>query len=104
MSATRFISYFSLLAVILCGGAGLMVAESLALPGRHTRLANLALRGRAAGQIVIGAIAMFFIAALIEGFFRQLVQSVPARAFVACASAAAWYLYFTRAGRRRIDA
>ncbi len=90
-----------LLAVVLCGGAGLMVAEGLALPGRHTRLANLALRGRAAGQIVVGAIAMFFIAALIEGFFRQLVQSVPARAAVAFGSALAWCAYFTLAGRRR---
>jgi uncharacterized membrane protein SpoIIM required for sporulation len=87
-------------AVALCGGAGLVLAHALIFPGRHGRLESLALRGRAAGTIALGAVGMFFIAALIEGIFRQRVQSVPIRYAVATLTLAFWALYFTRAGRR----
>ncbi len=90
-----------LLAVILCGGAGLVLADSLLFPGRHTRLETLALRGRQAAALVIGAVALFFIAALIEGLFRQLVQSVPVRYSVVGATFAMWALYFAVAGRAK---
>lgn len=89
-----------ILALLLCAAAGLAIAESLVFPGRHTRLHNLALRGREAGVVVVGAIAMFLVAGCIEGFFRQLVHSTPIRYAVALSTAAAWALYFTLAGRR----
>jgi hypothetical protein len=44
---------------------------------------------------------MLFVAALVEGIFRQLVHSVPARYAVAGAFALGWVLYFSLAGRRR---
>ena len=89
------------MAVILCGGAGLILAQALVFPGRHARLKNLALKGRDAGVIVIGAVAMFFVAGMIEGFFRQLVQSDGVRYAVAAGTAAFWTLYFVFAGERR---
>lgn len=88
-----------LLAVSVAGGAGLVLAWSLVFPGRHTRLQNLALRGREAGVLVVGAVVMLFVAALVEGIFRQTVHSVPARYGVALLTLALWALYFTRAGR-----
>ena len=42
---------------------------------------------------------MLFLAALLEGYFRQLVQAVPVRYGVALATAAFWALYFGFAGR-----
>lgn len=90
-----------LLAVILCGGAGLVLAHSLVFPGRHTRLTNLGIRGREAGQIVFGAVIMLFIAGLIEGIFRQSVQSVPVRYVVASSTAVFWIYYFGFVGRSR---
>jgi uncharacterized membrane protein SpoIIM required for sporulation len=90
-----------LLAVVLCGAAGLILAQSVVFPGRHTRLANLALRGRRAGLIVVGAVVMLFIAGLIEGIFRQTVHSIPIRYTVATATAVAWIAYFGFAGRGR---
>ena len=39
-----------LLAVVLCGAAGLVLADALLFPGRHSRRENLALRGREAGD------------------------------------------------------
>ena len=51
---------------MLCGAAGLRVAEGLMLPGPHPRLATLAAAGRQAGVVVLGAIVMFFAAGLLE--------------------------------------
>jgi uncharacterized membrane protein SpoIIM required for sporulation len=83
-----------LLAVVLCGGAGLVLADALLHPGRHTRRRALALQGRSAAVIVIGSVAMFLLAGLVEGIFRQVVQNVPVRLTVALLSAVAWPFYF----------
>lgn len=88
-----------LLAVILCGGAGLVVAHSVVFPGTHTRMQNLARRGREAGAVVLGAVFMFLIAGLIEGLFRQTVHNVGVRYGVIAISATALFLYFCYAGR-----
>jgi uncharacterized membrane protein SpoIIM required for sporulation len=87
-----------LLAIVLCAAAGLILADALLFPGRHTRLHNLALRGREAAVIVMGAVLMLLLAGLIEGIFRQAVHSITVRGLVAAASAVAWALYFARAG------
>jgi uncharacterized membrane protein SpoIIM required for sporulation len=88
-----------LTAVVLCGGAGFVIATSLAFPGPHTRLATLARHGRMAAQIVIGAVALFLVAALLEGFARQLVTDSVWRAAIAVVALACWVAYFARAGR-----
>ena len=88
-------------AIVLCGGAGLALGTSLVFPGRHTRLQNLAVRGREVSTLAIGAVGMLFIAAIIEGFFRQLVHDVAVRASVASLSLVFWSLYFGFAGRGR---
>lgn len=88
-----------ILAIVLCGGAGLLLAQALIVPGRHARLENLALAGRDAGRIAAGTIALFALAGLIEGFFRQLVTNLPARYALAALNAVALALFFARAGR-----
>jgi uncharacterized membrane protein SpoIIM required for sporulation len=90
-----------LLAVALCGAAGLAIGEAMLFPGRHTRLANLAQHGRRAGEIVIGCVLMFLIAGAIEGVFRQVVHDIWIRWTVAAASALFWAIYFTQAGREK---
>jgi len=88
-----------LLAVVLCGGAGLILAQALVFPGRHTRMRNLAIQGREAGVIVLGAVAMLFVAGMLEGFFRQMVTSDTARYLVAQVTLVFWIFYFLRVGR-----
>lgn len=88
-------------AVVLCGGAGLVLAQSLVFPGRRTRMRNLAAGGREAAVVVIGAVTLFLVAGLIEGIFRQTVQSVPVRYAVAAATLVGWTWYFARVGRAR---
>jgi uncharacterized membrane protein SpoIIM required for sporulation len=92
-----------LLAVCLCGAAGLVFGLALVFPGEHSRLENLARRGRQAALVVIGAVILFFMAALIEGFFRQGVQSVAARWTVAGVSLSLWIAYFGWVGRGNRD-
>ena len=88
-----------LAAVCLCGGAGLIVGTSLVFPGPHTRLQNLALRGRSATQLVIGAVVMLLVAGLIEGIFRQVVHNPVLRWSVAVTTFVGWTLYFLLGGR-----
>lgn len=89
-----------LTAVALCGAAGLAIGQALVFPGQEQRLAGLARRGREAGVVALGAVGLFFVAALIEGLFRQLVHAVPVRYAVALGSALLLYGYLLLAGRR----
>ncbi|MCA8944384.1 MAG: stage II sporulation protein M [Planctomycetes bacterium] len=92
-----------LLAICLCGAAGLFQGYAVVFPGRATRISNLAIAGRKAGVIVIGCVALFMIAALVEGFLRQLVHSLPIRYGLAGASLLFWIVYFHRVGRPTHD-
>jgi uncharacterized membrane protein SpoIIM required for sporulation len=86
-------------AISLCGAGGLVVAEKLLFPGRLSRLESLAVHGKQAATMVGGAIGMLFIAGLIEGGFRQLIEATPARFTIAAIIAALWLAYFALAGR-----
>jgi uncharacterized membrane protein SpoIIM required for sporulation len=85
-------------AILLCGAAGLVVAEKILFPDRHSRVESLALHGRRAAEIAVGAVLMFFVAAILEGGFRQLVASTPGRFAIAAATAVGWlaYLFLVR--------
>jgi uncharacterized membrane protein SpoIIM required for sporulation len=87
-------------AILLCGAAGLMIAEKILFPGQYSRIDSLAMQGRMAGHIAVGAILMFFLAAILEGGLRQLVASTPWRFAVAGATGIFWLGYFLRAGTR----
>lgn len=88
-------------AVCLCGAAGMVLGWSLVFPGRHTRLQNLALQGRRAAVIAVGSVALFFLAGLIEGFFRQLVHDLTIRWAVVAVTLLFWTWYFLFVGRSR---
>jgi uncharacterized membrane protein SpoIIM required for sporulation len=90
-----------LTAVVLCGAAGLQIAQALVFPGARPRIDSLREHGRSAALIVIGAVGMLLIAGLIEGVFRQTVMSVPIRYAVAIATTGWWIYYFGFVGRRR---
>jgi len=88
-----------LLAVLVCAAAGLSMGHGLVFPGRFRRLDNLAIRGRHAGALAVGAVMLFFIAAIIEGFFRQLVTDVDTRTLVIALTTIGWAAYFGFVGR-----
>jgi uncharacterized membrane protein SpoIIM required for sporulation len=90
-----------LLAVILCGAAGFLLAHGLVFPGSQTRMDALRERGKDAAVIVVGAVIMLFMAGLIEGIFRQTVTDITVRYCVAGGTALWWIFYFGFVGRKR---
>ena len=87
-------------AILLCGAGGLLIADKIVFPGRYSRLQSLGIHGRVAAQIVIGAVLLFFVAAILEGGFRQLIQSTLWRYAIGWSIGTLWLLYFVKAGRR----
>lgn len=92
-----------LLAIVLCAAAGLVIGRAVAFPGRKTRLQSLSRNGASAARIVVGALIMFLIAGLLEGFARQLVSDIHLRFAIGAAMLALWAVYFTLSGRRTSD-
>lgn len=81
-------------AIILCGAAGLVLADKILFPDRYSRVDSLARHGRRAAEIALGAVAMFFLAAILEGVFRPFVASTPGRFAIAAVTAVFWLVYF----------
>jgi uncharacterized membrane protein SpoIIM required for sporulation len=80
-------------AILLCGAAGLVISEKILFPDRYSRVDSLALHGRRAAEIAVGAVLMFFIAGILEGVFRQLIASTPWRFAIAAATGVGWLAY-----------
>ncbi|MEO6596671.1 MAG: stage II sporulation protein M [Planctomycetota bacterium] len=91
-----------LLAITLCGAAGLAVGQHLVFPGAHGRLDQLAKIGRSMGAVVAGSVGMLLLAGMIEGVFRQTVDNLVVRYLLASTFAAMWIAYFSLAGRGRV--
>ena len=87
-----------LFAVTLACAAGLRIGLTLALPGEHSRLDAMAAAGRQSAQLMIGVVVMLFIAGLLEGVGRQVIQNDLARYGIAVATGVVWlsYLYTPR--------
>jgi uncharacterized membrane protein SpoIIM required for sporulation len=94
-----------LLAICLCGAGGFALAGAMLFPGRRTRVAQLAVKGRECAPLVVGAVIMLFFAALIESYVRQLLPDMRLRWGVAAATAAfwAWYFFFVGGRADRLD-
>ena len=87
-------------ALVLFAAGGLVIAEKMLFPGRYSRLENLALHGGLAAQMAVGAVLMLFVAAILEGGFRQLVANTPLRFTIGFGVGALWLAYFGLAGRK----
>ncbi len=88
-------------AVIFCGGAGLMLAQAMLFPGKYTRRKNIAIAGRKAGVIIFGCIALFYLAGIIEGIFRQVIHNVTIRYLMASIQLFLLIFYLGFAGRKK---
>ncbi len=56
-------------AILLAGGAGLLIARALLFPGNYRRADALKIYGYQAAQLVFGIIPLLVIAGIIEGFY-----------------------------------
>ncbi len=62
-----------ILAMLLCGAAGMDVGRALLFPGEFSRLEALKRAGRKGAVTVAGAFVLFAWAGVMEGVFRQVV-------------------------------
>lgn len=63
---------FELTAIVIAGAAGLVLAQGIFLPGQRSRREALRFHGLESLQLALGAGAMLFVAALLEGYFSPL--------------------------------
>jgi uncharacterized membrane protein SpoIIM required for sporulation len=89
-----------LFAIILAGAGGFVIGGAVAFPGRKSRLTSARDSGQKAATIAMGCVIMLIIAAVLEGFGRQLINSDTVRYTVAGATLVFWLLYFYLPRRR----
>lgn len=90
-------------AILLAGGAGMHIGRSMAFPGDRPVMQAAAEAGRRSAQVMTGVILMLVIAAILEGFARQLVDDTMGRLAIGGFMLAFWLAYFF-AFRRRTSA
>lgn len=93
-----------LFAIVLAGAAGFVIGRAVAFPGKLSRMASARDAGRRAALIAAGCVVMLFLAGLLEGFGRQMINSDVARYTIAGTTALMWLSYFYIPRRGRIDA
>ncbi|MEM7703892.1 MAG: stage II sporulation protein M [Pseudomonadota bacterium] len=84
---------------IACAG-GLHLGTAVLFPGRQSRGEALRLAGRDAAKLALIAALMLVVAALLEGFARQLIQDLTTRALVGWGIGGLWLAWFLLVGRR----
>lgn len=93
-----------LMAIFICGGAGLMIAASIIAPGNLRRADSIRITAGSALKLFAGAVLFFVIAGIIEGFITP--ADVPERFKLAfgglTAVALVFYLGFAGRARRRV--
>lgn len=83
-----------LFAILLAGAAGLHIGRALAFPGERPVLQAASLAGRRAALVMTGVVLMLVVAALLEGFARQLVDDTFGRFAIGGFMLALWCAYF----------
>ncbi|MEX0317555.1 MAG: stage II sporulation protein M [Ruegeria sp.] len=83
---------------IACAG-GVKLGLAVLFPQDKTRVAALRAAGHDAVKLALIAALMLVVAALLEGFARQLIQDLTTRVAVGWGIGALWVLWFLRGGR-----
>lgn len=86
-------------AICVAAAGGVQLGLAMLLPGQLSRKDSLRIRGRDATKLLILAAMMLFVAAILEGFFRQLVQSTELRLFIGWGIGGLWLFWLLRSGR-----
>ena len=85
---------------IACGG-GIQLGTAVLFPGQNSRKEALRLAGKDAVKLAIVAAVMLVVAALLEGFARQLVQDRTSRYIIGWGIGLLWLAWFTLGGRSK---
>lgn len=92
-------SAFELSAICIAGGAGLLLAAAIILPGNRTRREALVINGRRAIRLVAGATLLLIFAGALEGFVSPIEWwPIEWKASVGALCAIALYMYLRIGG------
>jgi uncharacterized membrane protein SpoIIM required for sporulation len=94
-------SSFELLAIVVSGAGGLILGHAILAPGSLSRIEALKERGRVAVELALGAAAMLFVAAMIEGFWSAQPLPLGVKSLAAAILWLAVIAYLALAGRER---
>jgi uncharacterized membrane protein SpoIIM required for sporulation len=87
-------------ALLMACAGGTQLGLAVLLPGDHSRTAALRKRGRDAVKLVGLAALMLAVAALVEGFLRQIVQDTWVRLAIGWGLGLVWLAWFGLSGRK----
>ncbi len=83
-----------LFAIALAGAGGILIGRAVAFPGEMTRMESMRSKAEQAAIILGGVIVMMFVAGLLEGFGRQLIQNDWLRYGIGAMMLIFWLTYF----------
>jgi len=83
-----------LFAIALAGAGGILIGRAVAFPGEMTRMESIRAKAEQAAIILGGVVVMMFIAGILEGFGRQLIQNDWARYGIGGLMLTLWLIYF----------
>lgn len=89
-----------LLAIVVAGAAGFRIGGAVAFPGQKSRITSAREKGQAAGIMAGGAVLMLVLAALLESFGREMINSDAVRYTIAGSTLFFWMFYFFVPRRR----
>lgn len=89
-----------LMAIFICGGAGLIIGASIIAPGNLRRVDSIRLAALTALKLFAGAVLLFVIAGIIEGFITPSGLPASFKLSFAGVTAIGLALYLGFAGRR----
>ncbi|MCR4339017.1 MAG: stage II sporulation protein M [Gemmatimonadaceae bacterium] len=89
-----------LTAITISGGAGLLLASALLLPGGRTRRDALVENGRRAIRLMAAVVIFLVVAGVVEGLISPADSSLRAKLAISGATAVALLLYLVPKGRR----
>jgi uncharacterized membrane protein SpoIIM required for sporulation len=82
-----------LFAILLAGGAGLHIGRAMAFPSDRPVLEAASEAGRRSALVMTGVVLMLIVAAVLEGYARQLVANTPGRFAIGGSMLVFWILY-----------
>lgn len=83
-------------AIAVAGGAGMLIASAILIPGNRTRRQALVLQGRRAIRLIAATTVMLLAAGAIEGLFSPTGWPLEAKLFVSAVTIVPMVLWVTR--------